>query len=138
MGWLEDLTKPMVGRVWQAFAGFGHTMDAHICTSPHVFVAIGPTIVSPTEVAPHLHVDLRVWSRGGPDRTIISWQPKVAENCSVDKQPTGPLVLERSGKPVTIDLILRFEKMPFKVGDTFAMTLQLNNGVPKHVRTKVT
>ncbi len=83
-------------------------------------------------------MDLRVWSRGGPDRTIISWQPKVAENCSVDKQPTGPLVLERSGKPVTIDLILRFEKMPFKVGDTFAMTLQLNNGVPKHVRTKVT
>jgi len=38
MGWLEDLTKPMVGRVWQAFFGFGYEMKVTICERPHVLV----------------------------------------------------------------------------------------------------
>jgi copper(I)-binding protein len=47
-------------------------------------------------------------------------------------------VLERSGKPVTINLVMRFKKVPFKVGDTFALTLRLNNGIQKRIKTKVT
>jgi hypothetical protein len=36
MGWLEDLTKPLIGRVWQAFFGFGYEMKVVICERPHV------------------------------------------------------------------------------------------------------
>jgi hypothetical protein len=128
----------MIGRVWLAFLGLGHTMDVRICTKPDFYAEdVGAPIIT-GRVHPHLHVKLRVWNKGSPDVTIISWVPKVEENYAVDKPPTGPWVLEGSGKPVTIDLVMRFKKMPFKVGDTFVMTLNLNNGIPKHFKTKVT
>jgi hypothetical protein len=137
VGWLEDLTKPMIGRIWLAFLGLGHTMDVRLCTDPDFYARRGDTLIASGRVAPHLHIKLRVWNKGAPDVTIISWQPRVEENYTVDEHPPGPLVLESSGKPVTIDLVMRFTKMPFKVGDDFVMTLVLNNDVPKHFKTRV-
>jgi len=137
VSWLEDLTKPMISRVWLAFLGLGHTMEVRLCTKPDYFAGRANAPIITGRVAPHLHVKLRVWNKGAPDVTIISWQPTVEENYSVDEQPTGPLVLESSGKPVAIDMVMRFKKMPFKVGETFVMTVHLNNGVPKHFKTKV-
>jgi hypothetical protein len=142
MGWLEDLTKPIMGRVWQAFFGIGHTIDVHVCTSPHavaVWVGRGEPVNIP-KVAPHLDLKLRVWNKGGPDVTIIAWQmPDLTEMFTVTGYHAGD-VLEKSGKVVTIEMRMTPKKQPLsvKAGDHVHMTLHLSNGIKKHFTTTVT
>src|SRR5207237_3990170 len=93
VGWLEDLTKAIIGRVWQAFLGIGHTMEVRICTSPHAFaVWVGRGEAAPPipTVAPHLDLKLRVWNKGGPDVTIIAWQmPDLTETYTISGFKAG-------------------------------------------------
>ena len=144
MGWLEDLTKPMIGRVWQAFWGIGHTMEVRICTAPHVYVAwVGPGggQTSPDKVAPHLDLKLRVWNKGGPDVTIIAWQmPDLKDTYTITGYPTSDQILERSGKVVKIEMRMTPKKQPLsvKAGDSLKMTLHLSNGIKKHFTATVT
>ncbi len=142
MSWLEDLTKPIIGRLWQAFFGIGHTMDVHICTSPHVFVGWvgqGGSVQIP-QVPPHLDLKLRVWNKGGPDVNIIAWQmPDLTETYSISGAPKGDQVLEKSGKVITIEMQMHPKKQPLtvKAGDTVRMTLHLSNDIKKHFKTTV-
>lgn len=144
MGWLEDLTKPIIGRVWQAFLGIGHTMDVNVCTSPRVFAAwvgAGAPVYTPPTVAPHLDLKLRVWNKGGPDVTIIAWQmPDLTETFTVTGYPAGHQVLEKSGKVVSIEMRMDPKKQPLtvKAGDPIKLTLHLSNGIKKHFKTTVT
>jgi hypothetical protein len=98
VSWLEDRTKPMIGRVWQAFLGIGHTMELRICTDPHAYAAWvgrGQT-VQIDKVAPHVDLRLRVWNKRGPDVTIIAWQmPDLTETYTITGYPKEDLVLER-------------------------------------------
>jgi len=129
----------MFGRVWQAFFGYGHAMTARICTDPHFYVSYGTTQVI-GKVAPHLDIELRVWNRGGPSRTIVSYETNVTETYTKSKEPTGPLVLDKAGNPLKLEWRLVPKKQPleFKPGDTFIVTLNLNNGTPKYFKAKVT
>jgi hypothetical protein len=138
MGWLEDVTKPIFGRVWQAFLGIGHTMEVRICTDPHFYAAVGSSHVV-SEVASHLDLKLRVWNKGGPDVTIVDWHTRNKENYTITGYPTGDLVLEKSGKVVTIDMYMypKAEPLTVKVGDSLKLTLDLSNGINKHLKTKV-
>ena len=145
MSWLEYITKPMIGRVWQAFFGIGHTMDVHICTSPHVFVAWVDRYGSmnmPDPVPPHLDLKLRVWNKGGPDVTIIAWQmPDLTETYTITGFKAGDhQVLEKSGKVVTIEMRMDPKKQPLsiKAGDPIRLTLHLSNGIQKHFKATVT
>jgi hypothetical protein len=143
MSWLEYLTKPIIGRVWQAFLGIGHTMDVRICTDPHVYVAwVGSTGERSTmdKIAPHLDLKLRVWSKGGPDVTIIAWQmPALMETYTITGYPSGHQVLEKSGKVVTIEMRMTPKNQPLtiKPGDSIKMTLHLSNGIEKHFKATV-
>src|SRR5258708_4533790 len=144
MGWLEDLTKPIIGRVWQAFLGIGHTMDVSICTDPHVYVAWvgrGEGQTSPDKVALHLDLKLRVWNKGGPDVTIIAWQmPDLMETYTITGYPTGHQVLEKSGKVVTIEMRMTPKNQPLgiKAGDSIKMPLHISTCIKKHFKGTVT
>ena len=143
MKWLDRAFDAMFGRVWQAFFGYGHAMTVRICTDAHVYAAwvssIG-VVSSANKVAPHLDVELRVWNRGAPSRTVVSYETNAKETYSKAKEPTGPLVLDKSGKPLKLEWRFVPKKQPleFKPGDVFAVTLNLNNGTPKRFKTKVT
>jgi hypothetical protein len=144
MKWLDRAFDAMFGRVWQAFFGFGHTMEVRICTDPHVYVAwVGVTgsVSSVDKVSPHLDLKLRVWNKGGPDVTIIAWQmPELTETYTISGFKAGNQVLEKSGRVVTIEMRLNPKKQPLsvKVGDTLTLTLHLSNGITKHFKAKVT
>lgn len=129
----------MFGRVWQAFFGFGYAMTVRICTDPHFYVSYGTTQLI-GKVAPHLDIELRVWNKGGPSRSVVSYETSVKEAYAKEAEPTGPLVLDKSGKPLKLDWRLVPKKQPleFKLGDAFEVTLNLNNGTPKRFRAKVT
>ncbi len=142
MGWLEDLTRPMIGRVWQAFLGIGHTMEVRICTDPHVYVAwVGRGEAAHiSNVDLHLDLKLRVWNKGGPDVTIIAWQmPDLTETYTITGYPKEDLVLEKSGKVITIKMRMNPKKQPLtvKAGDSIKMTLHLSNGIKKHFKATV-
>lgn len=137
MSWWEDLTRPVFGRVWQAFFGFGHNMEVWICTDPHFYAAVGNQIVAPN-VPPHLHVRLRLWSKGGADVSIVSWETNVTKSYT-GSQPIGPFTLEKSGKPLTLEWELHPKAQPleFKPGDSFEVKVNLSNGIPKRFKAAV-
>lgn len=140
VGWLEDLSKPMIGRVWGAFFGIGHTMEVVICTDPHFYFSFGGTPLA-SDAAPHLDLRLRVWNTGGPDVIVVAWQmPQLTETYSITGYPAGDVVLERSGKVIAINMVMRPKVQPLaiKPGDSLKLILHLSNGVPKHFNTKVT
>jgi hypothetical protein len=140
MGWLEDLTHPIIGRVWMAFLGYGHVFEVAICTDEHLEVLAfsGDDPIQEGDSPPHLDLLRRVWNKGGPDVSIVSWITNVKEAYSVSGTPlTG--ILQKTGQPLKFQMRMEPKKQPleFKLGDLFELTLNLSNGIPKRFRTRV-
>ena len=86
-------------------------------------------------------MDFRIWNTGGPDVTIVTWEmPELTGTYTATGYPTGDLVLEKSGKVVTVKWRMEPKVQPLKVKpeDPLTLTRVLSNGIKKHFKTKVT
>lgn len=107
---LETLLLALIrltgGRLAEVFFGIGYDGSARVCTWSHPIAFYADSVFPPDP--PHVHVKLRVWSKGGHATTILSIAGERARQVmTLDLESKGPYVLDPSGSPVNIEFTLR-------------------------------
>jgi hypothetical protein len=117
------------GRLAEVFFGVGYDGTAKVCTSadPVIWFSGDPWLSAP----PHIHVHLRVWSKGGPGTTILKLGvDKMRPGLTLEIDTTGTYVLDPSGSPVKLGFTLRPSPkgaaLPYSVGDTIPFDLHMS------------
>jgi hypothetical protein len=94
------------GRLAEVFFGVGYDGSAQVCTWSHP-IAFYLDSVIPRD-PPHIHVKLRVWSKGGHATTILKIAgERMRQLMTFELESKGPYVLEPSGSPVNLEFTLR-------------------------------
>jgi hypothetical protein len=143
---LETLVMMLVrltgGRVGEVFFGVGHEAKAFRCTSGHPIVFFAGDPPEPPGPA-HLHVSLRVWSKGGHASTILSFSAeRLRKRMELDTwRSAGTSVLQASGQPVDIEFVLwpipKEGQLPYSVGDRLPVELKMSRGWTKKLTVSV-
>jgi hypothetical protein len=125
------------GRLAEVFFGVGYDGSATVCTSDDIFVAVigypGQSAL-PVRPAPvHIHVRLRVWSKGGHATTILNIAGSRARQVmTFELDSKGPYVLNPSGSPVKVAFTLRpvpkGASLPYSAGETVPFDLHMSRG----------
>jgi hypothetical protein len=124
------------GRLAEVFFGVGYDGSAKVCTSDHPIVMYLDSVYPPVQA--HIHVNMRIWSKGGHATTILNvTADRISRRMWIDVKSRGPSTLDPSGAPVTIQFTLQtLEKdgpLPFSVGDTIPFELHMSRDWIKKV-----
>lgn len=136
---LETLLMALIrltgGRLAEVFFGVGYDGSAIVCTSDDIMVALSgfPGRSAPPPAPVHIHVRLRVWSKGGHATTILSISgSRAPQVMTFEIDSKGPYVLEPSGSPVKVAFTLRPQPkgapLPYSVGETVPFDLHMSRG----------
>lgn len=130
------------GRLGEVFFGIGYECSASVCTWSHP-IAWTLDREIPRD-PPHLHVKLRVWSKGGHATTILDLSGKrMSEDMTFEwgsRAKPARWVLEPSGAP--IDLEFTVQPLPqaslrYSAGDSVPIDLRMSRGWTKKADVKV-
>ena len=117
------------GRLAEVFFGVGYVGSATVCTSddPIVFYSGMEWRTAPA----HIHVRLRVWSKGGHATTILYLgADRIRPGLALELDTAGHFVLDPSGLPVKLGFTLRPSPkdaaLPYAVGDMIPFDLHMS------------
>jgi hypothetical protein len=117
------------GRLAEVFFGIGYDGSAKVCTSADqvIWRSGDEWLTAP----PHIHVRLRVWSKGGHATTILSIGGERARQVmTFELDSKGPYVLDPSGSPVNVEFTLKPSPkdaaLAYSVGDTIPFDLHMS------------
>jgi hypothetical protein len=123
------------GRLAEVFFGVGYDGYATVCASDDIMVVLTgfPGRSAPPPVPAHIHVRLRVWSKGGHATTILSiGGARMRPSLTLETDTRGSYVLEPSGSPVNVWFTLRPSPksvpLPYSVGETIPFDLHMSRG----------
>ena len=117
------------GRLAEVFFGIGYDGTATVCTWSH------PLVFSAGEEfprdLPHIHVRVRVWSKGGHATTILNVSgERSRQMMAIELESKGPYVLDPSGSPVNLRFTLRpiphGAALQYAVGETIPFDLHMS------------
>jgi hypothetical protein len=126
---LMALIRLTGGRLAEVFFGVGYDGTAGVCTWSHPIVFFADSVF-PRD-PPHIHVKLRVWSKGGHATTILNvGVDRMRPGMTFELESKGPYVLDPSGSPVKVDFTLRLNQdraaLPYAVGETIPFDLHMS------------
>jgi len=137
---LETLVLALIrltgGRLAEVFFGVGYDGSARVCTWSHPIAFYADSVFPPGP--PHIHVKLRVWSKGGHATTILSIAGERArKRMTIELESQGPYVLDPSGSPVGLEFTLRpipeGAALPYAVGESIPTDLHMSRDWVKKV-----
>jgi hypothetical protein len=117
------------GRLAELFFGVGYDGTAQICTSADQ--VIWRTGDEWLKAPAHIHVRLRVWSKGGPVTTILDLGvDRIRPGLTLELDTMGPYVVDPSKPPINLGFTLRPQlkgtALPYSVGDKIPFDLQMS------------
>jgi hypothetical protein len=123
------------GRLAEVFFGVGYDGSAKVCTWSHPIAFYADSVFPPDP--PHIHVNLRVWSKGGHATTILSISgDRARQVMTFDLESKGPYVLDPSGSPVNLEFTLRpldGAAFQYSAGETLPFELHMSRNWVKKV-----
>jgi hypothetical protein len=136
---LETLLMALIrltgGRLAEVFFGVGYDGSATVCNSDDVMASVYgmPGRSEPITAPAHIHVRLRVWSKGGHATTILAvFVDRIRSGVDLEFDSRGPYVLDPSGLPVHLWFTLRPSPkgtlLPYSVGETIPFDLHMSRG----------